>query len=237
MVDQQTQRNKKSFIRKILKSQLLYSLLAGLCLWLMFVIDFLSGYREFPLHVLLFPAGLISLLFAAIFTLIVLIRALWSVIRLRNIIRSIVFALLVVAFWFTPRWFLPKFCPERPFMLGFRNRVLKLSSPQELHGIAAKARILLNEEKHLPGPGRIWLPEKKEKYSDLWKKIPESKLFTSHNSRVCISVSDNNDVEIFWGGALIGHWGIRISDYPLERKTYDNEFVSIEPNLVLFFSQ
>ena len=75
MVEQQIKENKTSFIRKILKSQVFYCLLVVLFWLLYLIIDFLGGYHGFHLIVGLLPAIIVPFLFAFIFSLIVLIRA------------------------------------------------------------------------------------------------------------------------------------------------------------------
>lgn len=123
-------------------------------------------------------------------------------------------------------------------MLGFKFRVLKLSTPQELQNIAAKTRIVLNlnEEKYLPGPGRWWPSEEKETYSALWKKMPKSKILDSHHSNIIVSVSDDNCVTLRWGSGLTGTWGIRIADHSLEKSKFDYEFINIESNIAIYMS-
>jgi hypothetical protein len=230
MENQQTKHNKENIIRMVFKSQYTYCFLTGLCIWLIFIVDFLGGYRGFHLSVSLFPAILIPFLFAAIFTLIVLVRAIWSIIRLRSIVRSIIIILATLGFWLTPRIFFN----EDAYLLGFKYRVQRLSSSQELREIADKARELLIEQRWLPGPGKnLW---EEEVHAELWEKMPKSKIISGNTNFVVISVDDNYDVNLSWGGALVGHWGIRIAEGNVEQSKYDAAYIMLEKDIAVYKS-
>lgn len=227
-MDDQEQKEKQSLVLRILKSQYLCCLLAGICVWLIFVIAFLGGYHGFPLTIFSFPSALIPLLLAVIFTAIIVIRGIWSIIRVRNIVRSVVLILVTVGFWFTPRLIIN----QSTYLLGFKYRVLRISSPQELREIAARARELLTEQKWLPGPGRgIY---EKEVHAKLWEQMQKYKVLELDHSSVIISIEDNNDVELTWGYALVSHWGIRIAQESVEPSKYDNSYIMIQEDIAVY---
>jgi hypothetical protein len=146
---------------------------------------------------------------------------------------SLTLIIITLAFYF-----MPSLLKERPFILGFKYRTLSLSSPEELQEIAGKARSLISESGSgsLPGPGK-WSLWEEENHRVLWEQMPEAKILSSFDSSVVIHVSDNNCVDLIWGGALVGHWGIRIAEQPLEKSKFDIEFISITTNIAVFMSQ
>jgi hypothetical protein len=211
-------------IRSLLKNPIFCCLMVGISLLLWLIIDLLGGYRGFHLCVVILPAILVPLLFALIFTLVVLIRSVWSIIRFRNIIKSLVLIIVTIGFWFMPR-----LCPQRPFLLGLKYRVLKLSSPQELREIASEIRA--SQHKTTSGSRYNWA----QKDDDLFKKLSKYKIFTEFFIRPRIGTSDDNSVDLYWGSALTGHWGIQIADHPLTKNGYA-EVIPIDNDIVVFMT-
>jgi hypothetical protein len=149
-----------------------------------------------------------------------------SLIKLKDIFQSAVAVLMTLAF-FLPFFFLY----PRPYLVGFKYKVLEISSPQELREIADKARILLKEERYLPGPNRF---PQEEDYAELWEKMPKAKIFELAYSTVFINVSDNNDVLLTWGSGLVGTWGVRIAEQTVEKSKYDYNYSQIKEDIALF---
>ena len=230
MNEQPVQKRKKTFVCRILSSPFSYCVLTGLCWCLVFLIDFLGGCRGYHFTLMVFPAGLVPLPFAATFTLTVLVLGILDIVGRRRIILSIMLILVTVGFWFTPR-----LLKHSPFLLGFKHRVLRLSSPQELRQIASTARTYLSTDNSLPSPEHLFLWDE-EVHRQIWEKMPKSKILGSEEHWPLIVINDNGCIELSWGGALTGHWGIRIAEKIVKEDEFDWDYIQIEEDIAVYMS-
>jgi hypothetical protein len=238
-IEQQNNEQKKKRAFKIFSNLWLCSLLVGLSIPIFLIMDYAGGYRGFPLVMpcCYLPAVSVPILVGLILTFYVIIRSIRAAIKLRKLTLSLLLIPLTISLWFV--WVIPlRLIPIRhsPFLLGFKHRILRTSSPSELYEIAAKARVLLGDkkfsnDKYISGPGKwsYW----DEKHRPLWEQMSKYKVLSIDQSSVVIYVNYDY-VTLEWGGMLAGHWGIRIASKPLQKELDEGNFILIDPNIVIF---
>jgi hypothetical protein len=235
-IDQNTNEGKKPRAPKISKYLWLASLLVSLTIPIVLLMDYVGGYEGFPLVIpcCFLPADSIPVLFGLILTFYVIIRSIWSAIKLRKLTLSLLLIPLTISLWFV--WVIPlRLIPLRnsPFLLGFKHRILSISSPAELHEFAAKAREILPTDISFPSAGMQDLLEGEENRA-LWNQMSKYKILTTFDARVYISTANHNYVELAWGNVFTGSWGIRIASQPFAEDRDNPYFILIDPNIAIF---
>ena len=178
------------------------------------MIEYAGGLSGFPLCVGAFPAQIIPLLiqlFAIAALIIFLIRA----VRNKSAKGVVAICLVVAIACFFCDWFIS---PVQFFKAGFRVRIHRTISPEELRTLArvARAEIPMGNISFRPGEGILPSPGK----GSLWEEAEHRKMWDAVTNQTAIGKLDpglvvcvsSNDVELSWGGALVGHWGLRIQD-------------------------
>jgi hypothetical protein len=218
---------------KLFKNQMFCCGMVGFCLCLFHILDFLGGCRNlhFTFACGFIPTFIIPIFFAFIFTVLVVIFGVRSIIKRQRIVLSIIIIIVAMSFWCVPKLF-----PYRPYLLGFKYRILKISSSQELRELAGNARKILVKHRNLPNRGQYWLWDE-EIHRRLWEQMPNYKILSDNDHYVSISVSDSNSVDILWGGALTGHYGIRIAEDNIKKAESDLEFFLIDKDIAIFSSR
>jgi hypothetical protein len=101
--------------------------------------------------------------------------------------------------------------PSESFRMGFRHRLQAAVTPDELRQIAAKCSELLPLDGCLPGPSKnLW---KDAEHAGSWKALTNATAIARLDPSLCI-YNHSDEVEILWGGALAGHWGVVIRKSP-----------------------
>jgi hypothetical protein len=98
--------------------------------------------------------------------------------------------------------------PAKVFQIGFRQRIRSTVSASELREIARVCRETLPLETRLPGPGKTTLWNESENRAQ-WNALLRSTALGKLDPSLTI-VNGREAVEISWGGALVGHWGLVI---------------------------
>jgi hypothetical protein len=196
-----------------------------------YVLVFSGGFSGLYFLVGIMPAGMIPIFSAFIFTVLVFKNGVQSINKRQRIVLSVIIIIVTLSFWRVPKLF-----PHSLFLVGFKYRILKISSPQELREIAANARKILVKQRNLPSPDKTWLWEENI-HRSLWEQMPNYKILSDNDHYVSISVSDSNSVDIIWGGALTGHHGIRIGEGNTKKIESDFEFFLIDKDIAIFASR
>jgi hypothetical protein len=94
------------------------------------------------------------------------------------------------------------------FQAGFRRKIKSTMSPDELRKIARLCHEKLPPRGQLPGPFR-WSPGKESEHRLLWNELIGSSSLGKLDPSLFI-INNADTVDIVWGGALVGHWGLTI---------------------------
>ena len=176
------------------------------------VIDFTGGYRVFLLSILLFPAALIPEL-AAIFFVVWLALELIPIRGNRVFLRGICSIALALILGVACLQILR--IPS--FLFGFAYQVRRIAAPEQIEQTAMKCLELLPAGGTIGAP-RAFLREPKDEA--LWSLLPHHD-FLRLGDDTCMIYVDPPRVEFGWGGALIGHTGIRYSADANSRRSWD----------------
>lgn len=95
----------------------------------------------------------------------------------------------------------------RIFQIGFRTRIESQITPEELRQIAASVQNLLPENGRIAGPEKNFSTTKDERRQ--WEILSDTTAIEKLDQWMVI-FNNPQTVGISWGGALIGHWGIKI---------------------------
>jgi hypothetical protein len=126
---------------------------------------------------------------------------------------------------------------EQMFREGFRHRIQSRISPEELRVVAAAARaqIPVGESLSSTVDGAVRAQTEDDRWANLMGRTSLGKL----DSGVVVTVRYDS-VELWWGGAMMGNWGLVIYDLsraegeqsqrPQEKRSGD-----IDPSISTFF--
>ena len=97
--------------------------------------------------------------------------------------------------------------PEIAFQAGLRTRITSQVSPDELREIATRIEVSVREGNRLPSPMKksLW----SEDYRESWEELVRNTSIDQLDPAMVISHRPDS-VEITWGGARSGHWGVSI---------------------------
>jgi hypothetical protein len=98
--------------------------------------------------------------------------------------------------------------PARVFQAGFREKIRSTVSPDELRAIARVCHEKLPPHERLPGPKK-WSLWNETEHRPQWNILVESSALGKLDPSLII-FNNEDTVEISWGGALVGHWGLII---------------------------
>jgi hypothetical protein len=98
----------------------------------------------------------------------------------------------------------------RVFQTGFRHKIQKTISAEELRTLAYVARSHIPVGGYIPGPAKLSLWTEAE-HAKTWSILTNTTSLGKLDPWVVIAVRDDV-VELSWGGALVGHWGLFIRD-------------------------
>ncbi len=218
---------------KLLPTPIIPAILVVVCVAIIPCLTYLGGLAGHPLAILLLPADSLPFLVAVAFSLWTIGLIVYSAIKRRLLYPSISSLILIVTAWSIPL-FLYRLLPTSPFLLGFHRRISAKFTPDQLRLVAAKAISLSKEEDHwyLPSPQKLSLWDPKSD-APLWAEMNRVPGFSKFDGPFEIEVWQGN-VYITWGGALIGHWGIRIDSSSVARKDNGYSFLALEPDIAVY---
>ena len=98
--------------------------------------------------------------------------------------------------------------PAKVFQAGFRQRIRSTITPEELRTIARVCHETLPIHGQLPGPekGSLW---NESEHRPQWTALVQSTALGKLDPWLTV-FNKANTVEIAWGGAMVGHWGLII---------------------------
>jgi hypothetical protein len=178
-----------------------------LSIFLTLAIDYIGGRRNFPVAFLLFPAGLLPSLLSVVCLLALLVRMVLSGSIKIVSVRAAFFSLSLFVFLF----FWIYFPPPRVFLQGLRAALRSRSTVSEIEASVSSIR------QHPQTHPNI---------------IPSPNFLADYRVQ-----QDDDSTSVFWGGALVGHWGIRYSDTPTEGSSGDISFLPLSEHTGLFYSE
>ena len=189
-------------LRSVLRHPVTYAVASGTCIAIDSLLDYVGGRAGFPLAIGFLPAGLLPWCGAIICGVGMVGFAVWFLIRKRRIGPVVLAFAILIAFWALPRMILP----TKPFLMGFHHQVYSRTTVNDLRAVAVMARS--SGDFFLPGPGKwsLWEPAK---HAAKWEELKKVPSFGRLDTSVVITAHDGI-VQMNWGGALVGHWGIRI---------------------------
>jgi hypothetical protein len=170
-----------------------------------FVMEYIDGrYRILLFFIGPLPAKIVPGLI--IFFSSILLAALCIVTLAQGKNRRLAFTMLVLSCLFLAPGFV--ITPPKVFQIGFRQRILATVSPTELREIAHVCSTTISLDGRLPGPGN-WSPADEPEYRETWNVLT-SRTSLGKLDAPTVIFNHANSVEIAWGGALAGHWGVII---------------------------
>ena len=98
--------------------------------------------------------------------------------------------------------------PARVFQMGFRQEIKSTVSPDELRAIARLCHETLPLHERLPGPNK-WSLWNEQEHRPQWSVLVGSSSLGKLDPSLIV-FNETDSVEIAWGGALVGHWGLII---------------------------
>lgn len=157
-----------------------------------------------PLSIGIFPVGGVSALLI-LFSITVLLF-ICAVTLVKGADRRFAFSMLALSLFLLAVGFFTS--RANFFQMGFRHRIKSAISPAELREIARVCSDTLPLDGSLPGPTKRSLWNETE-HRATWSALASStSLGRLDSSMVIFNYAEK--VEIVWGGALVGHWGIII---------------------------
>lgn len=168
-----------------------------------FIIEYIGGRQGLPLSIGGFPAQIVSVL-ASVLSIFLLVVTLFVALIRRKAQRAVSsmmgLAILLFILTFTV-------IPARIFQIGFRARIQSTITPDELRQIGTAVHNTLLEDGRLPGPGNNRWNE--EDHGAQWQVLVKTTRIENLDPWMVI-FKHSNTVELTWGGALVGHWGLVI---------------------------
>ena len=193
-------------------------------------VEFAGGYNAFPLVIGFLPASFFLFALASFASLTAAIVILVAAFR-RHIRYAILFSCLVAASWIFSPWFLAR----SAFLLGLATRLHHLSNPAEIQSVAQTCLSALPSGGLVFGPRKMMgpRPEEAEESQRVWKSISSSS-FIHLDGDTCVVSVRPPEVSFTWGGALPGHWGIRVNAPQGDTRGYYFQTIRFGDNIILF---
>jgi hypothetical protein len=191
------------------------------------VIEFVGGLRVEPVSIYLFPAALVPML-------LTLLIAPWLAVQLVPLRRphllwrvtgaiAVIFALLAFC---TLSFRIPS------YLLGFAYQVHRVATPEQIERAGTKCLEIY------PNGGQIGAPFaflKQPGDEERWQQLKEF-AFAQLGDHDCTVYVDPPLVEFSWGGALIGHTGVRYSKNGNLRRSWDYRLIHWNSTVAFFQS-
>ncbi|HWW01871.1 MAG TPA: hypothetical protein VNZ64_19380 [Candidatus Acidoferrum sp.] len=169
-----------------------------------YAIAYVGGRQGMPLSLGGFPAEVAPTLISLLCLASLVVMLVIALIKRRPAGKTSV--LLVVAFLIFALGF--ALAPATVFQAGFRHKIKSTVSPDELRQIARSCHATLPPRGRLPGP-RKWSLWNESEHRPQWNALVGSSSLGKLDPS--LTIFNNTDmVEIAWGGALVGHWGLII---------------------------
>lgn len=169
-----------------------------------FAISYIGGRLGMPLSIGMLPAQIVPVLIILFSTIALLVICVVTLVKGRN--RRLAFSMLALSLLFSVSGLVV--APAKIFQIGFRHGIKSTISSAELREIARVCSNTLPLNGRLPGPKK-WSLWNETEHRATWNALVNStSLGKLDSSMVIFNYAD--EVEIAWGGALVGHWGVII---------------------------
>jgi hypothetical protein len=169
-----------------------------------FVVSYIGARLGMPLSIGILPAYIVPVLIILFSTMALFVICVVTLVQGRN--RRLAFSMLVLSLLFLAAGFF--IAPANIFQIGFRHRIKSTISPAELREIARVCSNALPLDGCLPGPKK-WSLWNETEHRATWNALASSTSLGKLDSSMVI-FNHANEVEIAWGGTLVGHWGVII---------------------------
>lgn len=169
-----------------------------------YTISYIGGRQGMPLSVAGLPAQIIPALLGLICLGCLLVTLIVALIRRRE--RPVALATAGLALLFFMLVF--AVAPATVFQIGFRSRITSTVTPDELREIALVAHETLPEGGRLPGPEK-WSLWNEDEHQTQWDSLVKRTAIAKLDPWMLI-LKHPDSVELSWGGAVVGHWGVII---------------------------
>lgn len=157
-----------------------------------------------PLSIGMLPAQIAPALIILFSIITLFVICVVTLVKRRN--RRLAFSMLALSLLFSVSGFVV--APAKIFQIGFRHGIKSTISPAELHEIARVCSSTLPLDGRLPGPKK-WSLWNETENRPIWNTFVNSTSLGKLDSSMVI-FNHADEVEIAWGSALVGHWGIII---------------------------
>jgi len=215
----------------MIKSPVFPAAICSLCAVLPPLLEYIGGRAGHPLHIFLIPLAIFPFLGWAIFGIWALGWMAFLIFRRRRYVHILLSATFIATSVVMPR-FLSRLLPTSPFLKGFYSRISSQVTPDQLRAIAAQATKIMGAERtSLASPTKFSLWDEKAD-RPLWTKLAATPGVDRLDQGLLIQ-SINGWIELEWGGALMGHWGIRIQS-PEVSEIDDYAYWAPLPDIAVF---
>src|ERR1017187_656929 len=169
-----------------------------------FAISYIGGRSGMLLLIGILPVQIVPVLTILFSTMALFVTCAETLVKRTN--RRLAFSMLVLSLLFlAPGFFI---APARIFQIGFRHGIKSTISPAELREIARVCSNALPPDGRLPGPKK-WSLWNETEHRATWNALASSTSLGKLDSSMVI-FNHADEVEIAWGGALVGHWCVII---------------------------
>jgi len=171
-----------------------------------FALEYIGGRSGMPLPLFIapLPAQIVPVLIILFSSIMLVATCLVTLVQRSN--RRLAFSMLVLSGLFLAPGFV--ITPAKVFQIGFRQRIRSIVSPAELREIARVCANVLPIDGRLPGTN-LWSSLNENEYPTTWNTLANSTAVGKFDSWMMI-FNHADSVEIVWGSALVGHWGLII---------------------------
>ena len=182
-------------------------------------VEFADGYSGFPIVIPpLLPVS--GLLFALAFLVSCLAIGLALVASADGHLRTV---LVVVAVLFLAWALSPWFLARSAFLRGFAAHLRRVATPAEIESASQRCLALLPRGGRVYGPNKITgpSPEEEQQSKRAWDALTTFR-FVRFMDDTCVILVQPPEVSFTWGGALPGHWGIRVASSDLHSEDFQS---------------
>jgi hypothetical protein len=169
-----------------------------------YAISYFDGRRGMPMSIAGLPAQIVPMLMSVFCLGSLVVLLVTGLVKGRPVgktLSALALSLLFVVLGFAV-------VPAKVFQIGFRQRMRSTVSASELREIARFCHETLPIQTRLPGPGK-WSLWNESEHRSHWNALVQATAVGKLDPSLTI-FNGTDTVEIVWGGALVGHWGLII---------------------------
>ena len=195
-------------------------------------VEFAGGYSGFPIVIsfLFMPVSFLLFALAFLASCLAIIFAVVAAVRGHLHAAGVVILVLFLA-WASSPWFLAR----STFLRGFGAHLRRTATPAEIESASQTCLLLLPHGGHVYGPKKIMgpAPEEEQQSKRAWDALSGYR-FVHFMDDTCVILVEPPEVAFTWGGALPGHWGMRVAAIDNSPHSEDFQSLQFSDKIVLF---